>query len=146
MTTPTSEWLRYNGTDWVPVRTPYEMVTEFHRAVDAPIRAELSRWYDKHAFTRVEMLREEVREYRDALEACDIVEIADALADIVYVAYGGALEHGIDLDAVLAEVHRSNMTKVRPDGSVLKRADGKVLKPRTYEPPNIARVLGLSDG
>lgn len=126
------------------------MVREFHVAVGAPISDKLA-YFPSHAGTRHSMLREEVSEYG---EACDnawltladddsMVEIADALADIVYVAYGGALEHGIDLDAVLREVHRSNMTKVRSDGSVLKRVDGKVLKPATYEPPNLRKALGL---
>lgn len=127
------------------------MVREFHEAVDAPISDELS-YFPTHAGARLAMLQEEVAEYRDASDQAwltladdsSMVAIADALADIVYVAYGGALEHGIDLDAVLAEVHRSNMTKVRADGTVLKREDGKVIKPASYEPPDIASVLGLS--
>lgn len=71
----------------------------------------------------------------------DHVEVADALADIVYVAYGTALTYGIDLDAVLQEVHRSNMSKLGPDGRPILREDGKVLKGPGYFPPAIGEVL-----
>jgi len=60
---------------------------------------------------------------------------------IVYVAYGAAIVYGIDLDAVFAEVHRSNMTKLDADGRVIYREDGKVLKSDRYTPPDIAGVL-----
>lgn len=68
-------------------------------------------------------------------------KLAHELADVVYVAYGTALVHGIDLDAVIAEIHRSNMTKLGPDGSVVRRADGKVLKGEHYEAPDVSAVL-----
>jgi len=74
-------------------------------------------------------------------ESRDLVETADALADLVYVIYGFALEAGIDLDAVLAEVHRSNLSKLMPDGSVKRREDGKVLKGPGFSAPDIAAVL-----
>lgn len=71
----------------------------------------------------------------------NIVRMADGLGDIVYVCYGMALEMGIDLDAVIAEIHRSNMSKLDDDGLPIYREDGKVLKGPNYTPPNIARVL-----
>lgn len=71
----------------------------------------------------------------------DAVETADALADMVYVIYGMALECGIDLDAVLAEVHRSNLSKLMPDGSVRRREDGKILKGPDFSAPDIKTVL-----
>ena len=127
------------------------MVRDFHVAVGARVAEDLS-YVPGDALTRLRMLQEEVDEYRTACDAAylrmaddySMIAIADALADIVYVAYGGALEHGIDLDAVLREVHRSNMSKVRSDGSVLKRADGKVIKPATYNPPDLRKALGLN--
>ncbi len=67
--------------------------------------------------------------------------LAHELADVVYVAYGTALAHGIDLDAVIAEIHRSNMTKRGPDGRVARRADGKILKGDHYEAPDVSGVL-----
>lgn len=87
------------------------------------------------------LLDEEVQELRDALAARDIVQVADALADVVYVALSAGASYGLPMDAVLAEVHRSNLTKVAADGVVATRSDGKVLKPDTYSPPDIASVL-----
>ena len=119
-----------------------EAVAAFHASFGLPcgdepttdIPAEL-------AALRVRLLAEEVEEFAAATEERDLIGIADALADIVYVAYGSAITYGIDLDAVLAEVHRSNMTKLDANGRVLLREDGKVAKSQNYTPPNIADVL-----
>lgn len=73
----------------------------------------------------------------------DTIEYADALADIVYLCFGAALEAGINLNAVLEEVHSSNMRKVWPDGKVHYHPNGKVAKPADWTPPNIKEVLGL---
>jgi len=88
-------------------------------------------------------VEEEVSEFVAASEKEDLVGIADALADIVYVVYGTALTYGIDLDSVLREVHRSNMSKLGDDGKPLIRGDGKVLKSERYFPPDIASVLSM---
>lgn len=90
---------------------------------------------------RIALLEEEVAEFARAARARDLVGIADALADIAYVTYGAAVTFGIDLDAVVAEVHRSNMSKLDQDGRPVLRADGKVLKSSRYSPPEIAAVL-----
>lgn len=90
---------------------------------------------------RVSLLQEEVEEFAEAAEERDLVAMADALADVVYVAYGAAMTLGVDLDDVLAEVHRSNLTKLGPDGRPLLRQDGKVLKPPGYEAPRVAAVI-----
>ena len=90
---------------------------------------------------RVRRQREETEELAEAAERRDVVAIADALADLVYVAYGSAITYGIDLDAVLSEVHRSNMSKLDADGRPLLREDGKVLKSRWYSPPDVQGVL-----
>ena len=92
---------------------------------------------------RVDLLREEVGEFADATAARNIVGIADALADILYVAYGAAITYGIDLDTVLREVHSSNMSKLDEHGRPCYRADGKVLKSARYTPPDISKVLLL---
>lgn len=93
------------------------------------------------ATLRVDLLSEEVQEFAAASGLGDLVAIADALADVVYVAYGSAVTYGIDLDAVIAEVHRSNMSKLDAEGRPLLRDDGKVLKSERYSPPDVARVL-----
>ncbi len=86
---------------------------------------------------RVDLLREEVDEYAEAVAAGDLSGLAHELADVVYVAYGTALTYGFDLDAVVAEVHRANMSKLGADGKPVVRADGKVLKGPNYHAPAI---------
>lgn len=111
------------------------MVREFHAkfgVTDSPT-PDIS----QHRDLRVRLIAEEFSELREALDANDAVEVADALADLLYVVIGSALQWGIPLDRVLAEVHRSNMTK---DGGG-KRIDGKILKGPGYEPPDVAGVL-----
>lgn len=71
----------------------------------------------------------------------DIVAVADATGDLAYVVEGVNLKWGIDSEVVGAEVHRSNMSKVWPDGTVHRRADGKVMKPETYSPPNLEPIV-----
>lgn len=90
---------------------------------------------------RFSLIDEEFNELVDALGNLDIVEVADALADLVYVIYGAALTIGIDLDACIDEVHRSNMSKLDADGKPIFREDGKILKSDLYEPPNLESVL-----
>lgn len=118
--------------------TPFEMVREFHAKVGQADSATPD--ISQHRDLRVSLITEEFRELREALEANDIVEVADALADLLYVVVGSALQWGIPLERVVAEVHRSNMTK----GGDAKRADGKILKGPNYSPPDIAGVLGPS--
>ena len=90
---------------------------------------------------RVGLIHEEAEEFEVAASSRDLTAMADALADIVYVTYGAAVTLGIDLDDVVAEVHASNLTKLGPDGQPIMRSDGKVLKPESYEPPDVTRVL-----
>jgi predicted HAD superfamily Cof-like phosphohydrolase len=90
--------------------------------------------------TRLKLIEEEVTELREAIEAGDIVEVADALADILYVTFGAFAAFGIDPADVHREVHRSNMAKL-VDGKVIRRGDGKVLKPEGWTPPDIAAEL-----
>lgn len=122
-------------------------VAEFHRTFGQPVFTEPQLQVPEDLVKlRVDLLREEFEEYLAAVEANDIVEIADALGDMQYIINGTALTYGIDLDAVHAEIHRSNMSKLGPDGVVHRRADGKVLKPETYEAPQLVSVLLAQDG
>ena len=93
------------------------------------------------AALRLDLIQEEVDELREGLANQDIVEIADALTDILYVVYGAGHAFGIDLDKCYAEVHRSNMTKLDEDGKPLFREDGKVMKSSSYEPPNLSKII-----
>ncbi|MET7742009.1 hypothetical protein [Streptomyces sp. NPDC005385] len=123
------------------------MVREFHRAFGLDARSVPTEVSPGLAAHRGELLAEEAEEAEEAAEVAEVsVEgpldrLAHELADVVYVAYGTALVHGIDLDAVIAEIHRANMTKIGPDGHVARRADGKVLKGEHYRAPDVAEVL-----
>jgi len=119
-------------------------VAEFHTAFNLPMRATPSIEIDDSlAKLRVALLKEECSEFVSATEARDLVAIADALADVVYVAYGTAITYGIDLDLVLSEVHRANMSKLDDSGNPIKRADGKVLKSERYTPPDVQTMLQI---
>lgn len=119
--------------------TPAVLVTEFHRRFGLPARNRPQSWLPpEEVALRRRLLAEEFEEYVEAAAADDLIGVADALADLVYVIYGTALHYGIDLDAVLAEVHRSNMTKTGHDG-------GKAVKGPGYQPPRIAAVLAAQN-
>lgn len=100
---------------------------------------------------RERLINEEVSELFDAMMREDLVEIADALADILYVVYGTAVSYGIDMDAISTEVHRSNMTKFSTPGAYaetcdetgksLKDSGGKTLKPSCYQPPDLHSII-----
>jgi predicted HAD superfamily Cof-like phosphohydrolase len=90
---------------------------------------------------RCALIEEEAAEFRAALTADDIVGVADAIGDLLYVVYGAAATFGIPVEEVFAEIHRSNMTKVDAQGRVSYRADGKVLKGEAFNPPNIGPIL-----
>ena len=89
------------------------------------------------AALRLDLIEEEVQELRDGLGRSSLLEVADALTDILYVVYGAGHAFGIDLDDCFHEVHRSNMTKLGEDGRPLYREDGKVMKGPNYEEPDL---------
>ena len=123
-------------------RTPSVLVREFHEVFNLTIsESPTLDLADGLIDLRVALIEEEVGELRQAVTQLDLVEVADALGDIVYVVFGAALAFGIDLDRVLAEIHRSNMSKLDITGSPVLRPDGKVLKGPNYSPPNLQPVL-----
>jgi predicted HAD superfamily Cof-like phosphohydrolase len=115
-------------------------VKDFHEAFGQRI-GEKPEFPDRKERTlREKLLEEEFNEYMRAELNDDLVEIADALADIIYIACGTAVSYGIPLDDVFAEVHRSNMAKL-VDGKVIRREDGKIQKPEGWTAPDIRSVL-----
>ncbi|MFI9568227.1 pyrophosphohydrolase domain-containing protein [Streptomyces rishiriensis] len=121
--------------------SPADLVRAFHRALGLDVRITPATVSPRLAAQRGELLAEEAAEAVEVSVSGPLDRLAHELADVVYVAYGTALAHGIDLDAVLAEIHRSNMTKLGPDGRVARRADGKVLKGEHYRAPDVSAVL-----
>lgn len=113
-------------------------VGSFHIAADQPVRYEPEFPSQEEIDFRIELIDEEFNEFKEACAERNIVKAADALGDIIYVVVGGAHHLGIALDYVWDEIQRSNMAKVDPAiGKVRKRADGKVLKPEGWKPPNV---------
>jgi predicted HAD superfamily Cof-like phosphohydrolase len=122
-------------------RYPADLVREFHLAFGLDARTVPTEVSAELAAHRAELLAEETAEVAEVAVTGPLDRLAHELADVVYVAYGTALVHGIDLDAVIAEIHRANMTKIGPDGRVSRRADGKVLKGEHYRAPDVPGVL-----
>ena len=141
---------------------PEALVRRFHHVYGLPVQTDGASLERESLHMRMSLIAEEFAElvgavygqaaraeiessYRRAVAADDgtrdTVETADALADLIYVIYGMALETGIDLASVLAEVQRSNMSKLGADGKPVYREDGKVLKGPDYFPPNVEAVL-----
>lgn len=120
-------------------QSPYYLVKEFHETYGQPIRT-VPELHIPEKLMRLGLVAEEAEEYAEAVATDDLVEIADALADLVYVAYGAAISHGIDLDEILKEVQRSNLSKLE-NGQVLRREDGKILKGSNFSEPAIAPIL-----
>jgi predicted HAD superfamily Cof-like phosphohydrolase len=92
------------------------------------------------ATERQTLLEEEVAELAEAVNTSRLDLIAHELADVIYVAYGSAIAYGIDIDAVITEVHAANMTKLNDVGQAIV-ANGKVVKSENYRAPNIAKIL-----
>jgi predicted HAD superfamily Cof-like phosphohydrolase len=121
--------------------TNFEMVREFMVKFGQEVKTSPELPSREVQQLRLELIAEELNELWDALEANDIVEVADALADILYVTYGAGLAFGIDLDKCFAEVQRSNMTKLGEDGNPIYREDGKIIKGPNFEQPDLQSVL-----
>ena len=120
---------------------PFDSVREFHETYNLARGSHPALPDEPLRQLRIDLLREEMDEYLQGETNDDIVEIADALADIIYIACGTAVAYGIPLDRVFAEVHRSNMSKLGEDGKPIYREDGKVLKGPNYTPPDVKGVL-----
>ena len=92
---------------------------------------------------RFKLWQEENEEYLEAAEKGDLVEVADALGDMMYILFGTILRHGLQykIEEVFDEIQRSNMSKLDADGNPIFREDGKILKGENYFRPNIRKVL-----
>ena len=90
---------------------------------------------------RIDLIKEELNELTEAIKNEDIVEVADALTDILYVTYGAGHSFGINLDKCFAEVQKSNMSKLDKDGNPIFNESGKVMKGPNYFQPNLKKFL-----
>ena len=121
-----------------------EHVRSFHDAFGIPNAAvPTGDLGDRDAMLRYKLIREENEEYLEAALRGDLVEVADALGDILYILCGTLLKHGLEhkIHEVFREIQRSNMSKLGEDGRPIYREDGKVLKGPAYFRPDIATIL-----
>jgi predicted HAD superfamily Cof-like phosphohydrolase len=126
-------------------RTNFLKVKVFMDAFGQEVRSEPELPSKEVQDLRVNLIKEELEELIEALDNNDIVEVADALTDILYVTYGAGHAFGINLDDCFVEVQRSNMSKLGEDGKPIYREDGKILKGPGFSEPNLARSLKLRD-
>jgi len=126
-------------------RTNFLKVKVFMDAFGQEVRSEPELPSKEVQDLRVDLIKEELEELIEALDNNDIVEVADALTDILYVTYGAGHAFGINLDDCFVEVQRSNMSKLGADGKPIYREDGKILKGPGFSEPDLARTLKLGD-
>ena len=119
-------------------------VKEFHKAfkLDYLDKPKDDLGADKNKL-RFNLMKEENEEYFEAANNNDMVEVADALGDMLYILCGTIIEHGMQhkIDEIFSEIQNSNMSKLGADGNPIYREDGKVLKGPNYFKPNIKGVL-----
>lgn len=115
---------------------PQAAVRQFHEAFGCTHNKDVTELNAATRLLRARLITEEAAEFVAAVAKNDTVQIADAIADLLYVTYGAAVSFGMDAQKLFEEVHRSNMTKTATrDGS------GKVLKGPNYQPPNLGKIL-----
>ena len=119
-------------------------VTEFHTAFKLNMNQKpIANISKDRNMLRFNLMKEENEEYLEAAENNDLVEVADALGDMLYILCGTIIEHGMQdkIEEVFNEIQRSNMSKLGADGKPIYREDGKVLKGPNYFKPNIESIL-----
>ena len=115
----------------------FSKVKTFMNTYGQDVKEQASFPDDKIVQLRVDLIEEELNELKEAIENNDIVEVADALTDILYVTYGAGHSFGVDLDECFEEVQRSNMSKLGEDGKPIYNEQGKVMKGPGYFKPNL---------
>ena len=146
-------------------KTNFQKVGEFMKAYEQDVHTTARFPMEKIRQLRFDLIEEELDELAEAMynqedleETNDngelssesefindsqenLIEIADALTDLLYVVYGAGHAYGINLDACFDEVQRSNMSKLDENGKAIKREDGKILKGPNYSPPNLRGIV-----
>jgi len=121
-------------------------VQEFHEAFGLGIKnSPVANLSNQKLKLRFDLMAEENEEYLDAAKNNDLVEVADALGDMLYILCGTILEHGMQykIEEVFNEIQRSNMSKLGANGKPIYREDGKVMKGPNYFKPNIEKILEI---
>ena len=119
----------------------FNKVGIFMKAFGQEVKTKPSFGSDKINKLRIDLIKEELEELKEAMDNKDLIEVADALTDILYVAYGAGHAFGIDLDKCFDEVQNSNMSKLDENGKPIYNDSGKVLKGPKYFKPDLSKFV-----
>ena len=121
----------------------FNKVKTFMETFGQEVKTKPSFSTDKINSLRYDLIKEELEELKEAMENKDLLEVADALTDILYVAYGAGHAFGIDLDKCFEEVQSSNMSKLGEDGKPIYNESGKVMKGPKYFKPDLTKFVDV---
>ena len=119
----------------------FNKVKTFMETFGQEVKTKPSFSTDKINSLRYDLIKEELEELKEAMENKDLLEVADALTDILYVTYGAGHAFGIDLDKCFEEVHNSNMSKLDKNGKPIYNDAGKIMKSPEYFKPNLNKFV-----
>jgi len=121
--------------------TNFEKVKQFMQTFGQEVKTKASFSDEKTNQLRLDLISEELEELKNAMTSKDLLEVADALTDILYVTYGAGHAFGINLDKCFDEVQNSNMSKLGSDGKPIYNESGKVMKGPDYFKPDLSKFL-----
>ena len=119
----------------------FDKVGTFMKTFGQEVKTEPSFSSDKINKLRIDLIKEELEELTEAMQNKDLLEVADALTDILYVTYGAGHAFGINLDDCFNEVQNSNMSKLGKDGKPIYNESGKVMKGPSYFKPDLSKFV-----
>ena len=119
----------------------FDKVGTFMKKFGQEVKTKPSLSSDKINKLRIDLIKEELEELTEAMQNKDLLEVADALTDILYVTYGAGHAFGINLDECFNEVQNSNMSKLGKDGKPIYNDSGKVMKGPNYFKPDFSKIL-----
>ena len=121
--------------------TNFDKVGKFMKTFGQEVKEKPSLSSDKINQLRISLIKEELDELKEAMDSKNLLEVADALTDLLYVTYGAGHAFGIDLDKCFEEVQNSNMSKLGEDGKPIYNEFGKVMKGPNYFKPNLIKYI-----
>ena len=121
--------------------TNFEKVKKFMETFSQEVKEKASFPDPKITSLRYDLIKEELNELKEAIDKKDLIEVADALTDILYVTYGAGHAFGINLDKCFEEVQNSNMSKLDTDGNPIYNDKGKVMKGSKYFKPDLSKFI-----
>ena len=125
--------------------TNFEKVRLFMQTYGQEVKNKAEFSNEKTNQLRIDLIKEELEELQQAMKDKNLLEVADALTDILYVTYGAGHAFGIDLDKCFEEVQNSNMSKLGSDGKPIYNESGKVMKGPNYFKPDLSKFISQTD-